>query len=280
MAGSLPFGCGQCMPCRINRARQWQWRQFLEATQHEHNAFITLTYNDDCLPRSGWLEPRDPTLFFKRLRKAVYPLSFRYYLVGEYGPTTYRPHYHLSLFGLSPFTRVNNTSFAEVVEQCWSMGYTYTVEFNHATARYVTGYVTKHLTDRKKGHVFKVPEYARMSLRPALGKAAMEALAVTLNGDYSDWITGDVPSELHLGKRRIPLGRYLRKVLRTEVGFTEDYQREVKDRISWELSVKMQSLLPNPTGDQTYKKIFLADIAGKLEQSEKRYEIYASRRSL
>lgn len=47
---------------------------------------------------------RDTQLFFKRLRyyisqdSKVYEKTLRYFLVAEYGPTTFRPHYHCLLF--------------------------------------------------------------------------------------------------------------------------------------------------------------------------------------
>lgn len=47
------------------------------------------------------LSKRDVQLFLKRLRKYVYKNTrerLRYFIVGEYGPKTYRPHYHLLLF--------------------------------------------------------------------------------------------------------------------------------------------------------------------------------------
>ena len=42
--------CGQCMECRINKAREWSVRLVHEAKMHERSSFLTLTYNDDQLP--------------------------------------------------------------------------------------------------------------------------------------------------------------------------------------------------------------------------------------
>jgi len=99
--GNAEFGCGQCMPCRFNRRRLWTARLLLEATQHENKSFITLTYNDKNAPKDHSLDPSHYKNFIKRLRKAIYPKKIRYYLVGEYGDHTQRPHYHAALFGLS-----------------------------------------------------------------------------------------------------------------------------------------------------------------------------------
>ena len=70
---------------------------------HEASAFVTLTYSDDQLVRTlgdfPTLCPEHPQAFLKRLRARVAPARFRFYLVGEYGDQTHRPHYHLVLFG-------------------------------------------------------------------------------------------------------------------------------------------------------------------------------------
>ena len=50
MKDAVPFGCGQCLPCRVNKRRLWTNRIMLESMCHDDNAFVTLTYNDDNIP--------------------------------------------------------------------------------------------------------------------------------------------------------------------------------------------------------------------------------------
>lgn len=38
--------CGQCTSCRLNYSRNWAIRCSLEAAEHEHNYFVTLTYDN------------------------------------------------------------------------------------------------------------------------------------------------------------------------------------------------------------------------------------------
>lgn len=108
---SIP--CQKCIGCRLTYARQWADRCLLELQYHKDAWFVTLTYNDEHVPRSMYGDPetgearpcltldrRHVQLFLKRLRKAVEPTKIRYFGCAEYGPSTWRPHYHLIIFGL------------------------------------------------------------------------------------------------------------------------------------------------------------------------------------
>lgn len=109
----IELPCGHCVGCRLERSRQWANRCLMELEYHDSAYFVTLTYNDDYVPRSYYADPatgeaqpsltlckRDFQLFMKRLRKAFPEDKIRFFACGEYGPTTFRPHYHAILFGL------------------------------------------------------------------------------------------------------------------------------------------------------------------------------------
>lgn len=64
----LKLPCGQCIGCRLDRSRQWAMRCVHEASLHDDNCFITLTYNDENIPFDASLRHRDYQLFMKRLR--------------------------------------------------------------------------------------------------------------------------------------------------------------------------------------------------------------------
>lgn len=108
----IPIPCGSCAGCRIDYSRNWAARCMLESVYHEHKYFITLTYNDDHLPKEDIVNPltgevmsvatlkkRDFQLFMKRLRKAIAPQKVRVFYSGEYGDRTDRPHFHCILYG-------------------------------------------------------------------------------------------------------------------------------------------------------------------------------------
>ncbi|WMC01493.1 replication initiator protein [Microvirus D_HF4_329] len=276
MVGALAYGCGQCLPCRINHGRQWTWRQVLESYCYEHNCFVTLTYNLGSRPGNWALQPRDVQLWLKRIRKAISPATFRFFLCGEYDDNG-NPHYHLSLFGVSGYQRFNGVLFGDHVERCWGLGFVYVAEFNEATAQYVCGYTTKKLRDRKNGLEWNYPEFARMSNRPGLGQPAVKILAADLLRSYQDWESGDVPNSVLVGKRSIGLGRYLLRELREAVGFTPEYIDGIKQDRSMETSIDLLSLFQNSEGSLTFKEAHAKSIAQKILQTEARYKIWQSK---
>lgn len=80
--------CGTCSECRISKSKDWSARCYLESLNWPKNCFITLTYNNENLPKNRSLVKRDLQLFWKNLRKRGYKV--RYMACGEYGPTTLR----------------------------------------------------------------------------------------------------------------------------------------------------------------------------------------------
>lgn len=184
-----PIACGRCIGCRLEYSRQWAMRCVDEGRMHEANSFITLTYNDDHLPKDKGLNHRDWQLFMKRLRKAVAPKRVKFFMCGEYGPRWLRPHFHAVIFGHQfsdlRFFKNNRGSplyTSETLDRLWqSQGFSTVGAFTFETAAYVSGYVTKKATgygvDFKysrmddEGKWYPVaPEYAKMSLNPAIGK--------------------------------------------------------------------------------------------------------------
>lgn len=233
MVGVLPVGCGQCMPCRINRRRLWTHRILLESYKHGDSCFVTLTYDREHLPEGGSLEPVDSQKWLKRLRQAFKGKKIRYYLVGEYGDLRGRPHYHVALFGIG-------AAFRDVIEKTWGLGGVFVGELNRATANYIGGYVTKKMTkgtdERLKG---RLPEFCRMSLKPGIGALAMEDVKKVLTTKYGrDLILeqGDVPMSLKHGRSSLPLGRYLRRKLRGLLGMSEGPTEEGQKK--WALQMR------------------------------------------
>lgn len=181
----LKLPCGNCIGCRLERARQWAMRCMDEASMHHDNSFITLTFNNENLPLNRSLDVSLFQKFMKRLRKEIEPVKLRYFHCGEYGPKTGRPHYHSLVFGYSfPDRRYLKTTGAgekiytsPQLDRVWGKGYTSVGEVTFGSAAYVARYHLKkvgsvvsdnHYTDHKTGEML-APEYVTMSRRPGIG---------------------------------------------------------------------------------------------------------------
>lgn len=81
---------------------------------------------------------RDLDLFLKRLRSYYPDEKLRYYAVSEYGPTSFRPHWHLLLFSNSQ--RFSQT-VSENVSKAWSYGRCDVSLSRGFAAPYVASYV-------------------------------------------------------------------------------------------------------------------------------------------
>ena len=63
----LELPCGKCTGCKADQSLAWSIRAYHESTCHDYNCFVTLTYDDDHLPRDNRIDKRELQLFFKRL---------------------------------------------------------------------------------------------------------------------------------------------------------------------------------------------------------------------
>lgn len=215
--------CGKCRGCRLDYSRQWADRLMCELEYHDSAYFVTLTYNPKYVPKAYYADPetgeakeiytlckRDVQLFMKRLRKVFPDDHIRFYLCGEYGSETYRPHYHLIIFGLHltdgypwRWNREDGQNFvyyrSPSLERVWSkkceesttplaqqekVGNLYepigNVEYSEvtwATCAYTARYVTKKLNG--DAAIFYetfnlVPPFSLMSRKPGIGRQYYE----------------------------------------------------------------------------------------------------------
>jgi len=178
--------CGKCLPCQKKRRSEWSLRLEHEYLFSDSAFFITLTYNDQSLPRT---KQGYPTLvkkhvqdYIKRLRNAHVAYvskelsisanevknrskSIRYYAVGEYGEKTRRPHYHLLLFNydianIIPFTsKWKNTNTAQ------SYGHVDVGTVTASSINYVTKYMFKPFAKKDK----RIRPFSLMSKKPIIG---------------------------------------------------------------------------------------------------------------
>jgi len=232
----LELPCGKCMDCKIRRTRDWVTRLTHEASLHEDNCYLTLTFSEDGLGlrelQRGThpldLDIKDWQLFAKRLRKAAGP--FRFFQVGEYGDENYRPHYHAVIFGQG-FRNEGEKWVDEkghpkwtgrTIEKCWPYGFHEIGEATPETLEYVAKYVQKKLygkmreealerTDLQTGeHVTVRPETASMSRGGRTGKGLG-------HGWWTQYRSDVFPDDFIVmnGKKR-PTPRYYAEQLKKE----------------------------------------------------------------
>lgn len=171
--------CGHCSGCRLSISKEWTTRGVLESQMHKYNYFVTLTYADECLPQFG-LVKKDLQDFFKRFRyyieKSGYG-SFKYLACGEYGDTTFRPHYHFILFMDDPLPLLQigpNRFHCRFVSDSWKFGLHEISFSNSSTIAYVCGYVNKKIGDNKDYGSLN-PPFRLASRSPAIGRSWLDS---------------------------------------------------------------------------------------------------------
>ncbi len=187
----VPVPCGKCASCHCDYSRDWSNRMILELQDHDEAMFLTLTYNDDHLPLSpkGFptLDKRDIQLFLKRLRKYLGDKRIRYYLAGEYGSRTHRPHYHAIIYGIGVNTfddivfRGNNKLghpffTSPKLESIWGNGFVMFSSVTWRTCNYVARYVLKKQAERDDCDGVCLPPFNLSSRNPGIGMSRADEL--------------------------------------------------------------------------------------------------------
>lgn len=190
----IPIPCGQCIGCRIDYSKQWATRCMLESKYHDSNYFLTLTYDEEHVPHSEYVDietgeikdcltlvKKDLQDFNKRLRRALEYRnkdSFRFYACGEYGSSSARPHYHMIAFGLelddlqlykrSPTGNLYNSTF---LDKIWKNGHVVIGDVTYESCAYVSRYIMKKQKGKGKEVYEKYninPEFVIMSRNPGI----------------------------------------------------------------------------------------------------------------
>lgn len=182
--------CGQCVGCRLNRAREWSIRIMNELVYHKDACFLTLTYDDDHLPDDYSISKYEFQKFMKRFRKE-FGQNVRYFASGEYGDHGQKrwinPHYHVILFGVSPADpifkfvsfRKSKKGFCgvKVKLNSWNKGDCFVGDVTYESAAYVARYCAKSFENLDNHIPTKdyylqnclLPPFLLMSRRPGIG---------------------------------------------------------------------------------------------------------------
>lgn len=219
--------CGDCAFCTATRRSDWALRLHYESRLHADKQFLTLTYANahlvwkDNVPQ---LHKRHLQLFFKLVRRRGYKI--RYYAVGEYGSKTFRPHYHIILFGSVP---------AEILRDCWPHGHIHAGTVNDASIMYTLGYIVNG-----KGWKMRHKRERPFSLMSqGIGKNYLSAAMI-------EWHKSDRKNYamIHHEKRHLP--RYYKTKIFSKVDLVRiavrDQKASFKKMVAWVRSKPMRRL--------------------------------------
>ncbi len=152
-----------------------------EASGYRRNSFLTLTYDEEHLPKDGSLIKSHHQKFMKRLRRRFPETKLKYYQCGEYGEENNRPHYHSCLFNMAFPDEIlysNNHGLplytSKILEDTWERGFAICGNLDYRSAEYVSGYILKKITGTQADDHYKryddrgnaywlEPEYTTMS---------------------------------------------------------------------------------------------------------------------
>lgn len=206
--------CGRCISCRKKKAREWTIRLL-----HEHQSwknvtsFVTFTYDKEHIHKGYGLCHRDYQLFMKRLREHFAGRKIKYFVAGEYGPKTGRPHYHAIIFGIGP------SDARKYIPQLWGLGSVHVgVSITPAVMSYVSQYIIKKLS-KECYDTTRPPPYLICS--KGLGYSPSGDRYT--NGSMSEWFFKGYCS---WNEHKYPIPRYYFKVLHREREIIESYISE------------------------------------------------------
>jgi len=243
----LLFDCGSCRACRLKRRGEWALRMEHESSTVQHKTlFVTLTYNAEHLPQDYGLSIKDCQKFFKRLRRRLDKKNdetkFKYYLCGEYGPKTRRPHYHAIIMGL-------DITYANDIYKAWGLcdaaGFKCVQTADIKSFKYVAGYAAKKLGTKYNEKFLEEhgiqPEFQLQS--HGIGKKFIMNIEECVKKNCTI---------RYAGKNRIP-PRYYRKLLGLTAenykDILEEYQNDLNEKAiklcksyGWPMTDLMQSL--------------------------------------
>lgn len=183
---------------------------------HGDSLWVTLTYNDENLPKPPHVSKTEIQLFLKRLRKLVKP--FRYLIVGEYGEKSWRPHYHCCFFGMPVIcAQAVFDSWGKCDRSGFQIG-----QITKESARYTAGYTTAKLTKRKDLKKLGLEPEFMLSSRQNGGIGYPAIVEIARKWRLSKWRDNRIVRDLQHGSISRPLGRYLTVKLNELLGIPKE----------------------------------------------------------
>lgn len=203
----------------------WSFRLMQEERHALSSFFITLTYDTKYVPisKKGYmsLDKRHIQLFMKKLRKDN-KNKLKYYICGEYGSKTDRPHYHMILFNVDIST----------IQENWAMGQIHYGGVSEASVGYTLKYMMKEKKIPKHQNDDRVREFSLMS--KGLGiKYLTKEMIQWHNADYVNRLYCNIKGGKKISMPRYYKDRIFNKEQRGEQKeYFTNYHREQAEKLS------------------------------------------------
>lgn len=190
------------------------------ATQHVepvHSWMLTLTYAPEHIPVTpDGHETLRRRQVIKWIRAMHRKSPLRWYVVGEYGEQSGRPHYHLAVFGLGFAAK-------DHLRAQWPYGHTSWSAMDLKRAAYCAQYTTKKLTAHTDERLSEgmEPEFRASTRVPPLGSAFVDSLVHRYRSGPGRKVLlerGDVERSFRINGRIYPLDEWSLARLRKQLG--------------------------------------------------------------
>lgn len=135
----IQVSCGKCYACLSNRRQSWLFRLQNESMNSVASFFCSLTIDDDHI-RDHEVHKEDLQKLFKKLRHKE---DFTYYAIGEYGTTTFRPHYHVCFFFKSFPSDYTVDDFHQLLLSMYDLGMISVSRVTYRRLNYILHYHTR-----------------------------------------------------------------------------------------------------------------------------------------
>lgn len=167
----LELPCRKCLYCQQHYSILWATRCVLEAEETpNNNCFITLTYDNEHLPKDGFLDKKDYQKFIRSIRKKYKNQKIRFFMSGEYTRDNYRPHFHILFFNYKPQDLVpwqDGLYLSEEVRKIWGKGFiSVGIDISIKTVKYIAKYMSKLVLLPIKYN--DRPEFIQASTKPGI----------------------------------------------------------------------------------------------------------------
>lgn len=171
--------------------------------------------------------------FMKRLRKRN-KNQLKYYLCGEYGGKTNRPHYHLILFNAD----------IKTIQPAWDMGQVHYGQVSEASVGYTLKYISKTQKIPLHQNDDRLKEFSLMS--KGLGKSYIRETIIR-------WHKEDLLNRMYCNLKdgkKIAMPRYYRDKL-----YTKDEKGELKSFYTEKYTNELIDLAYNPKVNEIMRNL-------------------------